>query len=480
MARLFQLPEMAESDFKPATDLVYVQDKDGHDKKIKVNSLLSPARSEITAEIEAEKTRAEGAESTLGARVDEEKDKRTEADTALDGRIDDLANLDTTAKTDLVSAVNEVRSTATAAYHYKGTVATEADLPADGNEEGDVWNVGKDGGNFAWTGTAWDALGATFDASALQPKELANPITVDGVEKTTVEGALDALNNKVVTVDSALSETSENPVQNKVVKGAVDDLGDAVDGANANANSRLKVVSEMPAEPSAGQVVLYVGEDGEYKRGGIYLYGTEWTLISTAEVDLSDYRKQWNGSKEDWEAMSDAEKDKYESAALDDFAGFELVDAVEEGNGNAVTSGGVYSAIAGTGTITFATAFRTGVTLTTDVCRKIAPNIYFVRLVLNLSSSYSDTDYTLGQFQLGGNMKIDGKSVRGILSGKLYGNAYTDDSASVQITCPITYEVSNVWAFFGKQSGLANVSTSAKLTTKDNATSVLSGVVYMG
>lgn len=59
-------------------------------------------------------------------------------------------------------------------------------------------------------------------ANTYQPKTLVTPITVDGVQQTTVEGALGAINNKTVTVDNALSDVSENPVQNKVVKGALD------------------------------------------------------------------------------------------------------------------------------------------------------------------------------------------------------------------------------------------------------------------
>ena len=46
-------------------------------------------------------------------------------------------------------------------YNYKGSVATVDALPASGNKKGDVYNVETDGGNYAWTGTAWDALGGT-------------------------------------------------------------------------------------------------------------------------------------------------------------------------------------------------------------------------------------------------------------------------------------------------------------------------------
>lgn len=50
-------------------------------------------------------------------------------------------------------------------YRYKGSVATYADLPSSGNTAGDVYDVQSSGVNYAWTGTAWDALGAYVDTS---------------------------------------------------------------------------------------------------------------------------------------------------------------------------------------------------------------------------------------------------------------------------------------------------------------------------
>ena len=58
----------------------------------------------------------------------------------------------------------EVEAIAKRAYHYKGTVDALEDLPASGNIEGDVWNVGAnlDGGNYAWASDsyAWQTLPA--------------------------------------------------------------------------------------------------------------------------------------------------------------------------------------------------------------------------------------------------------------------------------------------------------------------------------
>ena len=46
-------------------------------------------------------------------------------------------------------------------YKYKGSVANVGALPTTNVAEGDVYNVEADGGNYAWTGEAWDALGGT-------------------------------------------------------------------------------------------------------------------------------------------------------------------------------------------------------------------------------------------------------------------------------------------------------------------------------
>lgn len=51
------------------------------------------------------------------------------------------------------------------AYIYKGSVSTYSDLPASGNTAGDVYDVQSSGVNYAWTGTAWDALGSYVDTS---------------------------------------------------------------------------------------------------------------------------------------------------------------------------------------------------------------------------------------------------------------------------------------------------------------------------
>ena len=86
--------------------------------------------------------------------------------TGLDTALAQKANAaDVYKKTETYSKA-EVDGKVAGVYHYKGSVANRAALPA-APAVGDVYNIqDEDGQNVAWTGSAWDALGATVDLSA--------------------------------------------------------------------------------------------------------------------------------------------------------------------------------------------------------------------------------------------------------------------------------------------------------------------------
>lgn len=65
-----------------------------------------------------------------------------------------------------------LKSDITNIYRYKGSVATYSELPTTNRVEGDVWDVRSDGMNYAWNGTTWDALGATFTINAITNAEI--------------------------------------------------------------------------------------------------------------------------------------------------------------------------------------------------------------------------------------------------------------------------------------------------------------------
>ena len=66
--------------------------------------------------------------------------------------------------------IDKVIAKVSGVYRYKGSVATQSSLPASGNESGDVYDVQDTGTNFAWNGSAWDALGQIIDTSNLWTK----------------------------------------------------------------------------------------------------------------------------------------------------------------------------------------------------------------------------------------------------------------------------------------------------------------------
>ena len=76
---------------------------------------------------------------------------------------------------DVATAVN---TAVASAFKYQGSVATVADLPASGNSTGDVYDVQSNGVNYAWNGTAWDALGQIVDTSLLWAKSELVAMTV--------------------------------------------------------------------------------------------------------------------------------------------------------------------------------------------------------------------------------------------------------------------------------------------------------------
>lgn len=94
----------------------------------------------------------------------------------------------------------------------------------------------------------------------------------------------------VITVDTAMSDTSENAVQNKVIKGYVD-------SAIASVTSiEFRVVQTLPQEGENGVIYLVPngGSGTNVKDEYVWIPGTggnpgSWEKIGTTDVDLSGY-----------------------------------------------------------------------------------------------------------------------------------------------------------------------------------------------
>lgn len=104
------------------------------------------------------------------------------------------------------TAVNQIKTDLGSALTYKGSVDTYDQLPEEA-EVGDTWNVAQAyqtypaGTNYAWTGTAWDALGGSVDLSGYQTK---SDDTLTTSAKTVV-GAINELNTQVTTNTSSIA-----------------------------------------------------------------------------------------------------------------------------------------------------------------------------------------------------------------------------------------------------------------------------------
>lgn len=104
------------------------------------------------------------------------------------------------------TAVNQIKTDLGSALTYKGSVDTYDQLPEEA-EVGDTWNVAQAyqtypaGTNYAWTGSAWDALGGSVDLSGYQTK---SDDTLATTAKTVV-GAINELNTKVTTNTSSIA-----------------------------------------------------------------------------------------------------------------------------------------------------------------------------------------------------------------------------------------------------------------------------------
>ena len=77
---------------------------------------------------------------------------------------------------DITDALNnyytkgEVDGKVASVFTYKGTKATEGELPQSEQKVGDVWHVDAGSKEFAWDGTQWEELGGVIDLSGYYTK----------------------------------------------------------------------------------------------------------------------------------------------------------------------------------------------------------------------------------------------------------------------------------------------------------------------
>lgn len=123
-----------------------------------------------------------------------------------------------------------LRSEITSVYKMKGSLSNLAAIQSVVDKEiGDVYNAEDSGMNYVWNGSIWDALGSSVDLSVYYTKDesdnryiqkesgkalSSNDYTTN--EKNKLAG-IEEQAQKNPPIDTTLSETSKNAVENKVI-----------------------------------------------------------------------------------------------------------------------------------------------------------------------------------------------------------------------------------------------------------------------
>lgn len=123
---------------------------------------------------------------------------------------------------------SQVDSKFTSVYIFKGSVDTIEDLPTEGNVIGDVWNVRKNGTNYAWTSEGWDALGGTAELASLTSNGLMSKedfaklqdieagAQVNKIETITKRVELNVV-NKNVTIPEDIKISDTEPTEEEIM-----------------------------------------------------------------------------------------------------------------------------------------------------------------------------------------------------------------------------------------------------------------------
>lgn len=228
--------------------------------------------------------------------------------------IDNLSSSSTTAALSanqgrvLGQRVTTLEGKLSSVYSYKGSKATYAELPSNA-AAGDVWNVEEAhdnhpaGTNWAWTGTAWDALGGAIDLSAYYNKTQADAAIKAAVdaEKALREAADTALGGKITTNTQAIAKingSAEGSLANTLkqakdytdtkvsdVSNLVANKVDKVEGSTLIPETKLALIDTNASDINALEVRVAANE--------AKLVGITTTVVSTINTAI-DAAMAWH------------------------------------------------------------------------------------------------------------------------------------------------------------------------------------------
>lgn len=191
----------------------------------------------------------------------------------------------------LMTEITGVKNKLTNIYTYKGSKATYASLPTDA-VAGDVWNVEEAydghpaGTNYAWTGTAWDALAGSIDLSNYFDKSEVNAAIKVETDRADAEekrlAGLIAGNTTLANEAKGLAQ--ENKTQLEGVTKSIGEINtslNAVIETNTTQDSRLKALEDLVTGEGEG-------EGGEEDQTLLQKVNANTLAISTLQTTVGD------------------------------------------------------------------------------------------------------------------------------------------------------------------------------------------------
>lgn len=171
------------------------------------------------------------------------------------------------------------------AYKYKGSKDKYANLPTTGNVTGDVWNVTDTGMNYAWTGTAWDALGSIIDTSNFVTATKNTNVNVAGNTKDTY-----TYDKTAIFAPNGLIMGGTAAAAGLVTRGVCGvSTPDATTGAATKENLYINYDGDNNWNPNGRGVIINAGTAGTDLGSGMYQYAAVRGDIVKAWVEAKKY-----------------------------------------------------------------------------------------------------------------------------------------------------------------------------------------------
>lgn len=159
----------------------------------------------------------------------------------------------------LNTRLTAVESKITAIFTFKGSKATEEELPESDNVAGDVWLVSEDSSEYVWTGSAWEKLGFSVDLSSYATKEY-------------MDGEISELDTAYKAADQTINQSIQNLTQ------TVNNKVDKVEGSSLVPDAKIAQIDTNASNIEALQTAMQ----------GIVVKSVDTTEVNGINLTLGD------------------------------------------------------------------------------------------------------------------------------------------------------------------------------------------------